>query len=76
MERKNNEMIIIAVIVLVLIIFFGSFGLMRMWNYGWMFPAFGFMWIFMFIIPILVIIALILFILWLVKQLQNKGEKR
>jgi len=43
---------------------------------NWMFGAgFGFMWIFMLIIPILVVIALILFIIWLVKQLQNPGGK-
>ena len=47
-------------------------------GYGGMmgFGNFGFMWIFASIIWILIIIALILGILWLARQLQNGGKKR
>jgi uncharacterized membrane protein len=41
------------------------------WGYG-----FGGMWIFGFLFMALILVALVLFILWLVKQLQNDNRKR
>lgn len=47
-----------------------GYGMMGYYN-----PGFGAMYIFMTLFWILAFVALVLFILWLIKQL-NKGEKR
>ena len=70
--------IVIAVAVFLLLGMFGfggmmggGYGMMGNWNYG-----FGGMWIFGFLFMTLILVALVLFILWLVKQLQNDNKKR
>ena len=78
--RDNNNLIIgivIAVAVFLLLGMFGfggmmggSYGMMGNWGYG-----FGGMWIFGFLFMALILIALVLFIIWLIKQLQY-GKKR
>ena len=76
---KNKDIIIIIAVVLAILLF-GGFGMMGFNNYGmmnWMFGSgFGFMWIFMSLIWILVTVALVLFIAWLIKQLENPRRKR
>ena len=77
--KDNNNLIIgiiIAVIVFLLLGMFGfggmmggSYGMMGNWGFG-----FGGMWIFGFLFMTLILVALVLFILWLVKQLQE-GKK-
>ncbi|MBS3092371.1 hypothetical protein J4466_03040 [Candidatus Pacearchaeota archaeon] len=73
MKDNNNLLIgiIIAVAVFLLFGMFGLGGMMGNWNYG-----FGGMWIFGFLFMTLILVALILFILWLIKQLQNDNKKR
>ena len=77
MKDNNNLLIgiIIAVAVFLLLGMFG-FGGMMGGGYGMM-GGFGFgsMWIFGFLFMTLTLIALILFILWLVKQLQDDKNK-
>ncbi len=74
---KNNDMIIIIVSVIIgffLISIFTApmmgytrygYGMAGMMGYG-----FGSMWLFGWLLMILVIVALVLLIMWLVKQLQ------
>jgi len=45
--------------------------MMGNWNYG-----FGGMWIFGFLFMLLIVIALILFIVWLIKQIQEPNRRR
>jgi len=71
MEKDKNTLVWIFIAVIVILFFIGSFGMggygmMGNWNYG-----FGGMWIFGFLFMALILVALILFILWLVKQLQE-----
>jgi glucan phosphoethanolaminetransferase (alkaline phosphatase superfamily) len=88
MNKENNIIIAIVVIVLVIILFsgigmmgfgvFGGYGMMGR-SYSMMsgfYGGFGAMWIFGWLIMMLGVIALILFILWLFKELNNKGGKR
>ena len=79
--KDNNNLIIGIVIAVAAFLLLGmfSFGgmmgsgysMMGNWNYG-----FGGMWIFGFLFMALILVALVLFILWLVKQLQNDNRKR
>ena len=79
--RDNNNLIIgivIAVAVFLLLGMFGfggmmggSYGMMGNWGYG-----FGGMWIFGFLFMALILIALVLFIFRLIKQLQHNNRKR
>lgn len=75
MKDNNNLLvgIIIAVAVFLLLGMFGfggmmggGYGMMGNWGYG-----FGGMWIFGFLFMALILMALVLFILWLIKQLQK-----
>lgn len=69
--KNNNDLTIIIVIVALFILFFSGFGMMGfggmmgMFNYG-----VGGMWIFNW----LSIIALVLFIVWIIKQLQENKK--
>ena len=67
MRDDNN--LLIGIIVAV-------FLLLGMFDFGGMMGGFGFgsMWIFGFLFMALILIALILFILWLVKQLQESKK--
>ena len=76
MENNNNLIIgiVIAVAVFLLLGMFGfggmgsgGYGMMGNWGYG-----FGGMWIFGFLFMTLILVALILFIFWLIKQIQKK----
>lgn len=75
-SENENFLIIIAIIVLLLI--FGWFGMMN-FSYrtngmmSWMFGAgFGFMGIFGWLFMTLVLIALIILIVWMIKQMQSR----
>ncbi|MEK6910574.1 MAG: hypothetical protein AABW82_02265 [Nanoarchaeota archaeon] len=73
---KNKENIITFFILLLVVFFiFGGFGMISfdsynssgmMGNFGY---GFGGMWIFGFLFMTLISVALVLFILWLIKQL-------
>ena len=76
-NNNNNNLLIGIIIVVVVFLLFGMFGfggwtggcMMGNWNYG-----FGGMWIFGFLFMALILVALVLFILWLIKELQD-GKK-
>ena len=78
MSDENNWIIVLAVLIAVLL--FGGFGMMGFGGIGygmygmmsWLYGGFGFMWVFGFILMSLFIIALVLLILWLIKQLGGK----
>ena len=70
--RENNTLIIVIAVILALLLF-GGFGMMG-YGGGMMsgfYSGFGFMWLFMTALWILILVALVLFIAWLVKQLQK-----
>ena len=80
MKDNNNLLIgiIIAVAVFLLLGMFGfggmmggGYGMIGNWSYG-----LGGMWIFGFLFMTLILVALILFIIWLIKQLQEDNNKR
>ena len=79
MENNNNLITGIVVAVAVFLLFgmfgfggmMGGYGMMGNWGYG-----FGGMWIFGFLFMTLILVALVLFILWLIKQLQNDNKRR
>lgn len=82
--KDNNFAWVIAIVVVLVILLFGGFGFGMggfgmMQDYGRMGAywtgGYGFMLIFMMIIWILVIIALILGIMWLIRQLQNPNQR-
>jgi uncharacterized membrane protein len=86
MTKDNmNTALIVIVVVLLALILFGGFGMMGIgnWGYGHMmsgfYGGFGTMWLFGWFFMILVIVALVLFIVWMVKQIQQpagRGSKR
>lgn len=74
-NKENNQIAVIVIIAVVLLFLFGGFSMVGCNNYG-MGGGFGTMWIFGSIIWILIIIAFVLFIMWLIKQLQNTGKRK
>lgn len=71
MKKQNNTMIL-GVIILLVILLFSGFGMMGFPFGTGMMYGFGFGLLFM----ILVITALVLFIVWLIKQIQPKKHKK
>ena len=74
---EDNNLIIGIIIAVAVFLLLGMFGFGGMMGSGYgMMGGFGFgsMWIFGFLFMALILIALVLFILWLVKQLQE-GKK-
>ncbi len=70
MRKDNEQTTLIVVIIVVLVLFlFGGFGMGGMMGFPY-WGMMGFGWIFM----ILVIVALTLFIVWLIKQIQKNGK--
>ena len=80
MSDKENNVMLAVVIALIVLLALGGFGMMGFsnWGTGGMMNGFygglGFMWLFGWLIMVLVVVALVLFILWLIKQLQ--GDKK
>ena len=72
---EDNDNLLVGIIVAVAVfLFLGMFsfgGMMGNWGFG-----FGGMWILGALFMVLILVALILFILWLVKQLQEDKDKR
>ena len=78
---ENNNLLIGIAIAVAIFLLFGMFGfggmmggyggMMGNWGYG-----FGGMWIFGFLFMTLILVALVLFILWLVKQLRKDDRRR
>jgi uncharacterized membrane protein len=78
MKDNNNNLLIGIVIALAVILFAGMFGFGGMMsgryygmmgNFGY---GFGGTWIFGFLFMIILLVALVLFIIWLIKQIQRK----
>ena len=74
---KTEETILIIVVVLAVIFLFNGFsgaGINQGGMMGMMSGAYGFngMWIFGWLFMTLIIIVLVLFIVWLIKQIQKK----
>ena len=75
--KAENLILTIVIAFLLVFLISGLFGGMMDYNkygYGMMgnlFGGFGFMWIFGSLFMVLVLIALVLLIAWLIKQLQN-----
>ncbi|MBS3099484.1 hypothetical protein J4462_04690 [Candidatus Pacearchaeota archaeon] len=81
--KNDNAVIWVIAGVLIFFFVFGGFGTMGFNGCGiggmmnWMFGAgFGFMWLFGMMLWILVMVALVLFIMWLVRQLQSPGRNK
>ncbi len=78
---KNNETITwILIAAAVIILLSNGFGMMGFGNYGYrgMMGNYGFsgMWIFGWLFMTLIFVALVLLIVWLVKQLQKHNGRR
>jgi len=78
--KENNNLLVGIVVVLAVFLFLGmfgfggmmgSYGMMGDWGYG-----LRVMWIFGFLFMTLVLVALVLFILWMIKQLQGSSRRR
>ena len=72
--KDDNNLLIGIIITVAVFLFFGLFGFGGMMGSGYgMMGGFGLgsMWIFGFLFMTLILVALVLFILWLIKQLQN-----
>lgn len=76
--KQDNTLAIVLVVILVLFLFGASagFGMMGCGRMMGSYEGLGFTWIFMSLIWILVIIALVLGILWLAKQLEKDRKKK
>ena len=74
MTNKNNEYNILIIVIIAIIILFFLFSGFGMGGFGGMMGNYSFsgMWIFGFLFMALILVALILFIVWLIKQLQDK----
>ena len=74
--KDNNNLIIGIIIAAAVFLLLGMFGFGGI-GYSGMMGGYGFsgMWIFGWLFMTLIIVALILFILWLIKQLQNSGSR-
>ena len=78
---EKNETILVIVLVVAFFVLFSGFGMNGFGGYGmggmmqWMFPSFGFMWFFGLTFWVLLIVALVLLIMWLTRQLGNQNKK-
>ena len=76
-QKMKNENMLMWILGLVVALFlFGGFGMMGFgtsgYGFGGMMSGFGSMWIFGWLFMTLVIVALVLLIVWLIKQIQKK----
>lgn len=74
MDNQNTWIIALVVICLLVFLSFFGFGSMMYGNYGYGMMrniGFGSMGIFGWLFMILIIVALVLFCIWLVKQIQR-----
>ena len=79
---KDSETIRWILIAIAVIVFFSGFGMMRFGSYGYggmmnlMYGSYGSgMMFFGWIYGILVLVALVLFIMWLVRQLESPRRR-
>ena len=79
MNKENNTALIVIVAVLLFVVM-GSFSMMGFGGYGYgmmggYYGGFGGMWLFGWLFTGLIFIALILAIIWLVRQINSPEEK-
>lgn len=79
MNEENN--IALAIVIAFLVLFlFGGFSMMGFGGFGGMmgryYEGFGFMWPFGGLIMLLIVIALVLFIFWLINQMREEKSRR
>ena len=78
--NKENNIALALVIALLVLFLFGGFGMMSFGGFGGMmsgyYGSFGFIWLFGWLIKALLVIALVLFILWLINQTQREKNRR
>ena len=77
--KKDNTLVIGIIIAIAVFLLLGMFGFGGMMGSGYgMMGGFGFgsMWIFGFLFMTLILVALVLFITWLIKEIQNSGKGR
>ena len=78
MENKDIALIFLAAL-LVLILFSGGYGMMNYgYGYGMMsgYYGLGSFLIFGILFKILVLVVIVLFVIWLIKQTQSKNKKK
>ena len=71
----TSEIIIVLVVIVAAVLLLSVFSPMMGFGYGmmgWLAPSFFFGWI----ICLLIIVALVLFIIWLVRQLGDDAHKK
>ena len=74
---KNENLILIVVLaVVILFLFSGLFGYGRYGGMMGMMYGFGYMPVLGWLTMILVVVALVLFIMWVVRQLQEPRRRR
>ena len=73
MKKQDNNFLIWIVVAVLAVFLFGGFGMMGFPFSGMMY-GYGFsgMWIFGWLFMVLIFVALVLFIFWMIKQLQKK----
>ena len=76
---KNDNTALIIVVVVLAIFLFGGAGMMGFPFMGGMmsgfYGGFGGMWLFGWLFMSLILVAFVLFILWLIKQLNLEGKR-
>ncbi|GEM_PF-5130257 len=77
MKSDSNNTALIVVLVILVVFLFGGFGMMSFGGNSWMYQMMGNYWyggwIFGFLFNILALVALILFVVWLIRKL---GEQK
>ena len=79
--KDDNDLLIGIAVFITVFLFLGMFGFGGMVGCGydamgnWGYSLDG-TWIFWSLFKVLILVALLLFILWLIKQLQNDNNKR
>ncbi len=71
----TKDVLIIVIIVMSILLLFSGFGMMGL-PFGMGSYGFGGMWFFGWLFMILFPVALILLIVWLIKQIQNPGGRK
>ncbi len=69
--KKQNNALTWSVIAVIIILLFGGFGMMG-FPFGGMMYGFSGMWIFGWLFMVLILVALVLFIIWLIKEISDK----
>lgn len=85
-SKEDSNLVIAVIVALGMIVLLSGFGMMEFSNYGGyggmygmmggLYGGFGFMALFGWLLMILIAVTLVLFIIWLVKQLSEGGGRK